>query len=368
MFSYLIAVEPLGLLYGSAGRFLSPDNLVGRSGDSFPPRAMAIAGVFAHAWSNDPDKKKELVNLKVAGAFWAKCDDVQNFYVPTPQIYLVDKVTKTVKHRMNWEEVNSKEEKNEESLKGRWKKTDDKDDINKFESGTWQSIEKWDNLEIGSKVKVSSEAWESLPHLHPKLCADERRPYIDETTDKGSLFLENAVQLNPEVCLVYLSNQSLENGWYRFGGEGHMVDIKCHPLNSETIELFDEPVGKSFALISPAVWGSNNFSYRVPGDPNGKKWQDSREVKDIKIEAMLIDRPQPFRYRRGKYLSRGRYAVPAGTVYVLDKAIDSWQNWPESWFPKDRREKEDPNTQEEITKLLTLKSWGCGLALPLRVN
>lgn len=33
-FQYLIIIKPLGFLYGSAGRFLSPDNLVGRSGTS----------------------------------------------------------------------------------------------------------------------------------------------------------------------------------------------------------------------------------------------------------------------------------------------------------------------------------------------
>jgi CRISPR-associated protein Cmr3 len=37
MFKYLISIEPLGLLYGSAGGFLSPESLVGRSGESFPP-------------------------------------------------------------------------------------------------------------------------------------------------------------------------------------------------------------------------------------------------------------------------------------------------------------------------------------------
>jgi len=362
MFSYLIAVEPLGLLYGSAGRFLSPDNLVGRSGDSFPPRAMAIAGVFAHAWSNDPDKKKELANLKVAGAFWAKCDDVQNFYVPTPQIYLVDKVTKQVSDRLFWQGT---EWKQFEWQTNKWVGVSEDELGGKFESGSWQSIQEWNSFK---PPEIEKSPWKSLPHLHPKLCADERRTYIDDETNKGSLFLENAVQLDPEVCLVYLSNQKLENGWYRFGGEGHMVEIKCSEISkdSKISTLLNQRLEKSFALISPAVWGSNNFSYRTPGiqDKEDKeKWESLWQV-----ETMLIDRPQPFRYRRGKYLSRGRYAVPAGTIYVLDKAIDSWQNWPESWFPKDRREKEDPNTQEEITKLLTLKSWGCGLALPLRVN
>ena len=51
-----------------------------------------------------------------------------------------------------------------------------------------------------------------------------------------------------------------------------------------------------------------------------------------------------------KLLSRGRYAVPAGSVYVLKESINqSWQEWDDNWFPK-----EGPS----------LKRWGCGLALP----
>ncbi|MGG6263924.1 hypothetical protein ACQ4M3_10815 [Leptolyngbya sp. AN03gr2] len=52
-----------------------------------------------------------------------------------------------------------------------------------------------------------------------------------------------------------------------------------------------------------------------------------------------------------KRLSRGRYAVPAGTVYVLQEPLEiPWQDWSIDWFPK-----EGPS----------LKRWGCGLALPL---
>jgi hypothetical protein len=46
-FTHLIIIEPLGLLYGSAGRFLSPENLVGRSGTNFPPSAATLSGLFA---------------------------------------------------------------------------------------------------------------------------------------------------------------------------------------------------------------------------------------------------------------------------------------------------------------------------------
>jgi CRISPR-associated protein Cmr3 len=100
-----------------------------------------------------------------------------------------------------------------------------------------------------------------------------------------------------------------------------------------------------------------------------------------KINSLLTQRPQPFRYRLGKrktddepisepfqtrtltaenrrnnqpsgLLSRGRYAIPAGTVYVLEKPLEkSWYQWDESWFPQEG--------------FYSLKRWGCGLALPL---
>ena len=46
MFNYLILIHPLGFMYGSAGGFLSPENLVGRSGSKFPPEATTLAGLF----------------------------------------------------------------------------------------------------------------------------------------------------------------------------------------------------------------------------------------------------------------------------------------------------------------------------------
>jgi CRISPR-associated protein Cmr3 len=46
MFNYLITVQPLGFLYGSAGAFLSPENLVGRSGAKFPPDAATLSGLM----------------------------------------------------------------------------------------------------------------------------------------------------------------------------------------------------------------------------------------------------------------------------------------------------------------------------------
>jgi CRISPR-associated protein Cmr3 len=119
------------------------------------------------------------------------------------------------------------------------------------------------------------------------------------------------------------------------------------------------------ALITPAVWGSNRLSKRVPVSLEKRNQAfygqeepipETTEQDVWKLEALFTERPTPFRYRLGgtgdtKLLSRGRYAVPAGSVYVLEEAINTpWQDWDVNWFPQ-----EGPS----------LKRWGCGLALPL---
>lgn len=141
-----------------------------------------------------------------------------------------------------------------------------------------------------------------------------------------------------------------------------MVDVSCHDLSQSTQILLQQPVGQCFALITPAIWGSNRLSYREPIPCN--RVTDSTVWS---VATMLTERPTPFRYRLGnridedkndihephqpKLLSRGRYAVPAGTVYVLEEPLEQpWQDWSIEWFPK-----EGPS----------LKRWGCGLALPL---
>ncbi|SKB13810.1 CRISPR-associated protein, Cmr3 [Planktothrix sp. PCC 11201] len=352
LFQYLIVIEPLGLLYGSAGRFLSPENLVGRSGTNFPPSAATLSGIFAATYSQEIEK------LYVAGPFWGKTNCLnspqQNFYVPTPLTYLVkdDKI----QHRLSWD-----------ALEKGWFNEDGKSPNDKFQSGTWIDITTWNNPQ-----EIVKSTWKYCPHLHPRLETDQRRVAIPERSDdenkQGSLFLENAVQMEPDTCLVYLSNHELESGWYRFGGEGHLVEIKSIKLNPDYQDLFNQPLGNQFALITPAVWGSNRLSYREPialrkGDRQ-KSEQDDPDANNQfvwSVETLYTSRPQQFRYRLGnhqngekhqaKLLSRGRYAVPPGTVYVLKEPLNKpWQDWDESWFPK-----EGPS----------LKRWGCGLALPL---
>lgn len=356
-FKYLIVIEPLGLLYGSAGKFLSPENLVGRSGSSFPPSAATLSGLFAAHYKGDMN---HLEKLRVAGAFWAWGKNPQNFYVPTPFNCLVK--NSRVEHLLSWE-------KDIKDNEWKWLPTV----TDKFDKGTWIAIRHWKRLISSNKMqykqlKVATSPWKYNPHLHPRLKEDERR--VKEDSERGSLFLENAVQLNPDACLVYLSNTELTDGWYRFGGEGHMVNVKCCDLSPTVQNLLKQNVGRSFVTITPAVWGSNRLSKRTPICLQTANNQDEKINESIvwQVEAQITERPIPFRYRLGnrendfqqenqhtfqspKLLSRGRYAVPAGTVYILKEPINQpWQKWSTNWFPK-----EGPS----------LKRWGCGLALPL---
>jgi len=334
MFNQLIVISPLGLLYGSSGSFLSPENLVGRSGNRFPPSSATVSGLFASV------KDLDISNLRIAGPFWAKSNNPTNFFVPTPFNLLANKplaqINKEnpddgqIKYHLAW---NSDD-------KQAWLDPNHEEISGKFDKESWLAIEQWHNPQ-----QVYQAPWKYLPHLHPRL-EDNERKVVQNEQKKDSLFLENAVQLDPDACLVYLSNQKLPDGWYRFGGEGHMVDIQSIELSDYVIELLNKPVGRQFALITPAVWGSNRLSCRLP-----ESWE-----KDELLDALLTDRPVTFRYRLGgqgstKRLSRGRYAVPAGTVYLLKSAIEkAWFYWDQDWFPKEG---------------YPLSRWGCGLALPL---
>ncbi|MEL6460034.1 MAG: type III-B CRISPR module-associated Cmr3 family protein [Cyanobacteria bacterium J06621_15] len=336
-FTHLIIIEPLGLLYGSSGRFLSPENLVGRSGSNFPPSSATLSGLFAAS----QDENADIRDLMLAGPFWGNIDELtsteQNFYVPTPKNCLV-KDGKIV-DKLSWNR----------ELEA-WKNKDNETPVGKYDNNTWLAINNWNNPQ-----EVKKHPWKFLAHLHPRLELEERH-VIRNSEEQGSLFLENSVQMETGTCLVYLSNTKLESGWYRFGGEGHMVDVRCEPLSQSLIDLFKKPVGNKFALITPAVWGSNRLSQREP--VYLKTAENQNQEKNVwELEALFTARPIPFRYRLGgkgdtKLLSRGRYAVPAGTVYILKEAINQpWQEWDANWFPR-----EGPS----------LKRWGCGLALAFK--
>lgn len=364
-FQYLITVSPLGLMYGSAGGFLSPENLVGRSGSKFPPDTAAIAGLFFNANREQKFAEHQELrnNLVVSGPFWAKQDTPKQFYVPIPWHQVIAE-----KEDDEWFFVKKKPDRTDavESHENKWClgqhqwSRQNKDLQPEY---SWQSIDSW-NLpanELREREARAKAPWEFLSFLHPKLKTQERH-----VVEQDGLFLENAVQLDENCCLVYLSNYELPSGWYRFGGEGHLVEIESHPLSEKhkINRLLDQKIKHAFALIAPGVWGSNKLSYRYPIHRDFPR-------QGLKI---LTDKAVPYRYRLGhskkqeeaenegdRYnpgktgrLSRGRYAVPAGSVYVFKNPLElTWWDFPDEWFPKEG---------------FHLKHLGCGLCLPIDIQ
>jgi CRISPR-associated protein Cmr3 len=361
-FKYIIKIKPLGLLYGSLGRFLSPENLVGKSGSNFPPNSPTLSGIFAHYYGKNSEELKE---LQIAGPFFSHDENPINFYVSTPLNCLVK--DDEIKYIMYW-------------INDQWKvKIDGEWQIppnDKFATNTYLAINDWAKLTPNNSPnnsnlpKIKTQPWKFIPHLHPKLRQDERRVLQEE--NEGSLFLENAVQLDPDYSLIYLSNVNLEKGWYRFGGEGHLVEIDSDEIkeNDKIYQLLNQRITNSFATITAGIWGSNRLSYRSPTEitTNGHKTREKLLWYDQEIAALLIGKATPFRYRLGnrkhsknntknegkneaKRLSRGRYSVPSGAVYVLKEALNkTWQNWDTTWFPEEG---------------YSFKRWGSGLSLPL---
>ncbi|XPM55578.2 MAG: CRISPR-associated protein [Leptolyngbya sp. IPPAS B-1204] len=351
MFKFLIIVRPLGLLYGSAGAFLSPENLVGRSGSKFPPDAATLSGLIlsTNREQTFTDHQELKMNLTVAGAFWARDEDFQHgnqdFYVPIPRSLIIAK-DKTDQ----WEIQN-----------GKWHRPKKDEDIEA--AYHWQTISTWGKpVEFIRKQGVSEVPWKFVPMLHPTLDSHQRRVRIPkDDTDKGSLFLENAVQMQEGSFLVYLSTHVMPDGWYRFGGENHLVEITSQSISSDILNILNKRIERQFALISPAVWGTNSLSCRYPKDVSFSN----------RRPEMLTDRPIPFRHRmvknnrnqRTNTLSVGRYAVPAGTVYIVKHPLNmTWWDFPPGWFPQSNENL--PIDQRP----LPLKHLGCGLCLPIRIK
>jgi CRISPR-associated protein Cmr3 len=342
MYKYLIVINPLGFLYGSTGAFLSPENLVGRSGSKFPPDACTLSGLFFAANQSEPFiDHQELKKLHVAGPFWAKLNALEYFYVPIPWTKIINLESG---QSDEWEIRNDKWYRKENSL--------DPD-------CRWHSINYWDFPAKHILGKGTNDPWKYISILHPKLVKNER--CVEE---EGGLFLENAVQMGyyprddqkDETCLVYLSTHEIPKGWYCFGGESHLVEITSQKIsNSKILEILRKKIERSCALITPGVWGSTRFSHRYP---------NPEHIKFPKPSHILTDRPSPYRYRLGDTkgkgrLGRGRYAVPAGTVYVFDEPLNrSWwgdddSGFPTEWFPNEG---------------FSMKQLGCGLCLPLAIG
>lgn len=366
-----MAISPLGLMYGSAGGFLSPENLVGRSNNKFPPDTATVAGLIFNTNRENQATGKSFIphaelsqNLTVAGPFWAKRDDPSRFYVPIPRHYIIDQEgsDKWMLVNKHTQEIDDVEAPTWQLNQQVWNRESNQEGLDaKY---YWQDINDWDRDAEDVRDRCAKTPWEPTPFLHPKLKSDERHVIKED-----GLFLENAIRLDDDYCLVYLTtlalDQNLTNGWYRLGGEGHIVEIETHDLDKTHIinEKLNRTIGHAFALITPGIWGSNNYSYRYPQHSSFPK-------KDLK---MLTDKPVLYRYRIGQSrqenaknfdpaydssktgrLSRGRYAVPPGSVYVFREPLNrTWWDFPDEWFPKEG---------------FPLKHLGCGLCLPIEIK
>ena len=369
-FKALILLEPLGLLYGSSGRLLSPQTLTGRAAEHFPPDSPALAGLLA---SQLP--RGDVWDLHTAGPFWfhpsgelmlpAPLSLIQAEGAPSKQPathsgkghkkphqdHPIPKEPFPKRHarrHLRWQAGD-----NGSFPGGGWRPTDGQDQPRKSPSGGWIRLVDWSHVANPSRqeggLPIYDNPWKAVPHLHPRLRDDERVSAHGEEGDEGAggaLFLEYGIGLEPGVSLAYLSSHTVAEGRYRFGGEGHLVELRCQPLPELLVELLGQPLAGPFALLTPGLWGGPRLSRRDPivtsktGAPPQLPWH-----RDGIAAAILTERPHPWRHRLGwgnapqleeHRLSRGRWAVPAGSCYrVSGDPLPPWAEWPETWFPKE---------------------------------
>lgn len=341
-FHYLVLLEPLGLLHGSSGRLLSPDALTGRATEHFPPDSPALSGLLSTSLA-----RRELWDLHTAGPFWLDPDE--GLMVPAPLLLLQEDNGTAGRHstrRLAWIEGDGPM-----ALSG-WRPDDGEEPPRKAATDGWIALRDWGRIaRPQAPIKIHANPWKAVPHLHPRLRVDQR-----VSAGEGALFLEYGIALRPQVHLAYLSSHAIDEGTYRFGGEGHLVQLRLQPLPSLLVDLLSRPVTSPFALITPGVWGGPKLSLREPIDtsvPNGRfPWHRAGQPPGI-----LTDKPRPWRHRLGagssstRRLSRGRWALPAGSCYQLNgDPLEPWCQWPETWFPKEG---------------FSFKQLGTALALPL---
>lgn len=339
-FQCIVLIEPLGLLYGSSGRLLSPEVLTGQASEHFPPDSPAVAGLLASQLS-----RADVEHLFTAGPFWwSGCEDLM---VPAPMLLLQEEGGATGRQsrdRLTWQESNA-----EQQWTGWWHQAW-ADQQGKRQNGGWIRLVDWPhpaNPDRPAKViAIHDDPWQAIPHLHPKLRDNERVSALE-----GALFLEYGVALPPMVRLAYLSSHPIPDGTVRFGGEGHLARLSCVEIPPLLGTLLAQELKAPFALITPGLWGGPKLSIREPIDttiPRGHfPWR-----REGKPPGILTERPRPWRYRLGagsrdpspwpgerpakRRLSRGRWALPAGSCYqVAGAPLQPWAEWPEKWFPKE---------------------------------
>jgi CRISPR-associated protein Cmr3 len=336
-FTTLVLLEPLGWLHGSSGRVLSPESLTGRAVEHFPPDAPALSGVLA---SQLGPREQHHLELFTAGPFWMQPNG--ELMVPAPMVLVQEAANTSVspataserrsRRLLAWQPAS-------DDQPGAWLDPDPPSTEAKQPSGGWIRLADWPRPEAPvppEGIPIHDDPWQAIPHLHPRLQEHER-----VSAKENALFLEYGIALAPGVRLAYLSSHPVADGVVRFGGEGHLALLECHPIPPLLLHLLQAPLQAPFALITPGVWGGPKLSIREPIDtsvPRGHfPWQRGGLAPGI-----LTERPRPWRYRLGpgptgkRRLSRGRWALPPGTCYqVAGDPLPPWFDWPESWFPKE---------------------------------
>lgn len=366
-FHYLLLLEPLGLLYGSSGRMLSPQALTGRASEHFPPDSPTIAGLIAKHLKRPTDVAKEetpLWNLHTAGPFCFN-SSANDLWVPAPFSLLQESSADATTqpsgprlHRLQWECRAG------DGPAGAWHPAGDQSLPRKTRNGGWVALSQWPLVRGGTSpangtddLRVHPDPWQAVPHLHPRLSDHERTSAGDD-----ALFLEYGIALRPGFCLAYLSSHEITPGRYRFGGEGHLVELRCEKLPDQLGKLLQEPLMGPFALITPGVWGGPRLSRRDPLDTSTRPAIQPWHRQGVP-PAILTERPRPWRHQLGvsskvpppkdrPRLSRGRWAVPAGTCYRVEGGLAPWAEWSPHWFPREG---------------FSFKQFGTALALPLHL-
>lgn len=350
-FHHLILLEPLGLLYGSSGRLLSPEALTGRANEHFPPDSPACAGVLAGQLT-----RAQVWDLHTAGPFWQHPD--KGLMVPAPFTLLqeVEAGIRFSTRRLVWREGDADDALSPSG----WRPSDGQEPPRKAPSGGWIALSDWPLVGLpGESIAIHANPWRAVPHLHPKLQDAQRVSAGD-----GALFLEYGIALEPGVALAYLSSHAVPEGVYRFGGEGHVVQLRHGAIPQALESLLRQPLATPFALITPGVWGGPKLSIREPIITRAGRglypWRPEGHPP-----GLLTDKPRPWRHRLGagdgqpdaggspkrRRLARGRWAVPAGSCYrVRGKLLPPWLQWEEDWFPKEG---------------FSFKQLGTALALPI---
>lgn len=355
-FLHLILLEPLGLLYGASGPLLSPSSLSGRASEHFPPDSPALAGLLNTGL--DPGEARSAEGYRLlytAGPFWL--DPEQGLMLPAPFTLLQEQPAdgpRFSRRRLVWTRGNGS------FIPDGWQPADGNEPPRKAPSGGWVALSDWDQLAHETRITIHENPWRAISHLHPRLKDDER-----VSNGPDSLFLEYSIALQDGVCLAYLSSHRIADGVYRFGGEGHLVQLRSQPIPAPLRELLRRRLTSPFALITAGVWGGPRLSRREPiisDKPGGVfPWHRNGQAPGI-----LTQSARPWRHRlgagggsgagsqgrRGKpRLSRGRWAMPAGSCYQLaGDPLEPWSQWSEDWFPKEG---------------FSFKHLGTALALPL---